>query len=440
MSYVLTKNLKREVTSKNVNNLTFYIFVFYMISFLLHFGERIPIYGRLRLDLLIVLILSLLLLSQLNKITDRFNDKSNKYLFIYILYIILSLPFVEWPGSVINNFNLFVKASVFFYFPILVLDTSERIKLLIKVYLFCELFRVIEPLFLNIFFGYWGSSTHFGGGEFVNRLSGAPSDIINPNGLAFVIATVYIYIHIFWTSSGYLLKILYALVVPLIIYALILTLSRTGLVSMGVIFCFIFLYSKYKKLLIVLFIAGFLATWSNLTVFQKDRYLSLIGSKDASSSQIESARGRINGLISNLHVIESNPFVGFGLGTSKEASYNYAGSAKIAHIFIIEIIMDTGIIGCLIYIFFLKSIRDQIKNAKIKIRELENNGRAHSDEIIYFKKLCHILHISFWMYLISSLAQDGLLGYHWYFLAGMVVVSYKMINKLVEVETKTFPA
>ena len=34
---------------------------------------------------------------------------------------------------------------------------------------------------------YWGDAAHIGGGEFLNRLSGAPSDVINPNGLAFVI-------------------------------------------------------------------------------------------------------------------------------------------------------------------------------------------------------------------------------------------------------------
>src|SRR2546430_8139392 len=58
---------------------------------------------------------------------------------------------------------------------------------LLVVYVATQLWRVLEPLYLHVTSGYWGSATSLGNWESMDRLARSPYDIINPNGLGFVI-------------------------------------------------------------------------------------------------------------------------------------------------------------------------------------------------------------------------------------------------------------
>src|SRR5690606_18405840 len=195
----------------------------------------------------------------------------------------ISLPLVEWPGSVIrNNLSEFVKAVVFFFFAALLIDSERRLKLFLVVFLGCQVIRVFEPLFLNLTEGYWGSKTYLGHGEFSQRLAGAPSDVINPNELGFVIVTIIPFIHYLLWPRGFKFKFIYLLLLFPILYALILTQSRGAFVALLVIAFFIFKESKQKfRLILVSIVIGFLG-WSGMSDDQKDRYLSLIGKSETS--------------------------------------------------------------------------------------------------------------------------------------------------------------
>ena len=55
------------------------------------------------------------------------------------------------------------------------------------MYTATQVWRVLEPLYMHLRSGYWGDFTSLGNWEYMDRLSGSPYDIINPNGLGFVI-------------------------------------------------------------------------------------------------------------------------------------------------------------------------------------------------------------------------------------------------------------
>src|SRR5690606_27442589 len=98
---------------------------------------------------------------QREKVSGWSKDPISSSVLLLILYIFISLPLVEWPGSVIrNNLSQFVKAVVFFFFAALLIDSNRRLKLFLVVFLGCQVIRVFEPLFLNVTQGYWGSKTH----------------------------------------------------------------------------------------------------------------------------------------------------------------------------------------------------------------------------------------------------------------------------------------
>src|SRR5262249_35292679 len=145
----------------------------------------------------------------------------DKWLLILLVYSILTVPFVEWPGSVIKvGLPNFIKAIVFYYFTIAFVKTERDLKLLIVVFLAGQVFRVLEPLYLNVTQGYFGSQASMAGGtESLDRLSGGPYDVVNPNGLAFIICTALSLLYFLMSRSSWKLRILLLPIAALLLYA-----------------------------------------------------------------------------------------------------------------------------------------------------------------------------------------------------------------------------
>src|SRR5690606_1226423 len=127
--------------------------------------------------------------------------------------------------------------------------SDKRLKWALVVFVGCQVIRVLEPLYLNITDGYWGSKTHLGGGEFASRLAGAPTDVINPNELGFVIVTAIPFLHYLLFSRGWICKLIYLSLMPALMYALILTMSRGAFLALLVVAWVVWKESKHKLFL-----------------------------------------------------------------------------------------------------------------------------------------------------------------------------------------------
>src|SRR5690606_32457708 len=156
------------------------------------------------------------------------------------------------------------------------IDTEFRLKWFVGVFLFCQIFRVLEPLYLNVTQGYWGSATSLSNNEFADRLSGAPADVINPNELGFVIVTIIPFLHYIVFPRNLKFKFLYIFLMPLLFYALVLAMSRGAFIALFVIGFFILKDSKRKSRLLVVTVIGIVLALSMMASVQRDRYLSLV--------------------------------------------------------------------------------------------------------------------------------------------------------------------
>lgn len=392
------------------------MFVLYQLFFFLNLPARIPGIGGLRPTVLMFLVISFLLILQRERITHKFNQPIFKAFSAFLIMLVLTLPFVTFPGSVIkNNLQNFIKAIVFLYFCALILDTEKRLKISLFIFVACQLIRVLEPLYLNLTSGYWGSSTYMGDSEYANRLSGAPADVINPNELGFVIVTVIPFLHYFLLSRGWMLKVFYFFLLALLLYALILTMSRGAFLALLVVGWFVFKESKQKIFLIVIGTFGVIAALSVMNDVQRDRYLSLFSSD---SKQSSSAEGRINGMIKEFELGLERPIFGFGLGTTNEAKFNTFGQSQASHNMYMELLIEVGIVGIIFFGRFIFAIRKQLALG-IKLANQSDN---------FYHLLFKVLNVIFWMFAVYSINYWGLSQYYWYNLAGIVIAASILMN------------
>jgi len=97
----------------------FNLYLLFIVSYLLHFPARVSVLGAIRFDLLIAGVLFIGLLKETHEAKENFAHPITKSLYAILIYIVLTLPFVEWPGSVLKgNLIPFIKSLMFFSLPL----------------------------------------------------------------------------------------------------------------------------------------------------------------------------------------------------------------------------------------------------------------------------------------------------------------------------------
>lgn len=420
-------SLKKIKTFEPVSTFTFGLFTYFNIDFFLHLSARIPGYGLIRPTLLLVLFLTFLLFTQRHKFHDIYQTEPFKRIKWLIFYLGLSFFLVRWPGSALNNLPLFVKAVCFFFFTAMIVDSTKRLKMFLLVFICCQLLRVYEPLYMNLTQGYWGDKTYLGAGEFAQRLGGAPSDIINPNELGFVIATMVPFLYYLLWGGRFKAKVLFLILLPPLLYALILTMSRGALLALLVVGWMVFRVSKYKILLIVAALGVAVAGWSVMTDVQKDRYLSLVSSDSVSEGAAASADGRFRGMVNEMTLgLTTRPILGNGLGTTGEVKAHELGRSQASHNLYAELLIEVGAVGMFFFLSYLVNLRKYLKTLIDRLK-----SQQEAADSLFWMNLSYALIAVFWMYAVYSVNYYGLSVYYWYLFGGLVIAVDRIYKREV---------
>lgn len=413
------------------NALAFRLFLVLVVFTLLSIPGRLEFLGVFRPTVTLVVLVGLLILMRR---TSGEKDPSRTTLLLNVLvgYVVVTLPFIQWPGSVLRfGLENFVKAIVFFYFCVQLVDDTQRLRLFIYVVLGCQIFRVLEPLTLHLTTGYWGSAAYMADGRFMDRLSGAPSDIINPNGLAFVVLTAIPFMHyLLGGSPSRSARLLYLLLLVPLLYALLLTGSRSGMVGLVVVGGFILLNSKRKALMAMCVGIAALAMISTMDADQRDRYLSIF---DRQTQNAATATGRLEGVTRDLDVAMTRPIFGHGIGTSREALANIAGVDQYSHNLYTETFIEIGVVGLSIYLAVLISIVGNVRavSAALRVAKASNGSSKTSRRAmeLSFCQRCGVATLG-WVIMCAtfSLASYGLSEFYWYMTAGISVALKRIVD------------
>lgn len=408
----------------------FILYILFMVSYFLHLPSRVPVIGEWRLEFLLgaVLLIGAVVTGSFGRAWAVRSHVFRRLVWL-IAFIVLSIPLVTWPGSVIR-FNLinYIKVVFFFIITVAFVDSEKRLKWFLFIFVFCQLLRIGEPLYLHLTTGYWGdfAYSHVGGEITVlKRLAGAPHDIVNSNQLAWVIVSTVPFIYYMGVrSKKILLNILCVPVLVALGYALFLTGSRSGLVCLTVvIFCIAWFgpgrarrIALISAMLLPLIFVGV----DRLDINMLTRYRSLI---DHSVAGGDTAVGRIYGVMSNMRTIVENPIFGHGVGTSRETNYNaHGGHVQVTHNLYIESIQEIGVVGFILLLLYLQSIGSSL----IRTNRFFSCGNSTS-----LSRLTQATLVWFIMNVIYSFSCYGLSSWEWYFFGGITHVSWVLSRKYI---------
>ena len=405
-------------------NAGLYLYLVFMTSWFLHLPARLEFLGTIRFDLLLVCLLAAFAFAKPRSAAGS-TSEADKVLRVLIAYAIVTVPLVYWPGSVVKSgLPNFIKAIVFFYFTIAFVRTEADLKKLVLVFVALQTLRILEPLYLNIMYGYWGSKASMANWESLERLSGAPSDVINPNGLAFLVCTVLPFLY-FMAGRSFMTRVAAALAALLCIYALALTGSRSGIVGLAVVMLGIVAKSKSPGGFVAASIFGLVAGGVGFLFLDpdlQDRYLSVVGLGEKNAGTLDE---RLEGMTTQLGVLMHRPIFGHGLGTSAEANGNfstsgpYAGWEMPAHNLYLEIGQELGVFGIIIFLFFIKAIFAGFAQSRRACMHHQVTGEL-------LPKMIDAMQVWLWMNLVFSFASYGLSSYEWYLFGGLSVVLQRL--------------
>lgn len=409
----------------------FNLLVLLILMTLLNVPNRLPWVGYARPTLWLVGLITLLILLSRNQRQPITPTATSRLLMVLVGYVFVAIPFAEWPGSALNTgIDKFLSAVVFFFFPFYLVETPRQLRRIVLVFTGCQMFRALEPLYLHLTTGYWGSAAHMGNGEFMDRLSGAPCDIVNPNGLAFVIMTTIPFLHyIFGGDRRPAYKAVYAILLPLLLFALILTGSRSGIIGLVVIYAFVILRSKHQVAMILAAAIVMIAMFMMMDDNTKDRYLSIVSGNTKNSATSED---RINGTFENFKVGMRRPIFGHGIGTSREANGHFFGGDQMSHDLYAEVFIELGAIGLVIYLGVLYSIVRSVLEVRpagrriwLLARSRGSTSKALRNRLLFYHRCAEAIFVFSIMCMVFSLASYGLSEFYWYLTAG---ISVSLIN------------
>ena len=412
------------------------VFLIFIISYFLHMTARVPALAVIRFDLVLGILVLLFGVFSKPADDDRFKLTVTKRLLLFLGYVLLSLPLVTWPGSVVK-FHLipWIKVALFLVLLLLTVKTTKQLKLVIVVFVGCQVFRALEPLYMHITTGYWGDIAYsMGGSSSLDRLAGSPYDIVNANQLAWVIVTALPFLYYLLGYAGTISKILLVCVTPPLVYALLLTGSRSGLLCLVfTVFAIVWVSENRKKaftVAMIIFIPVSIYAASQLSDDMFTRYLSLV---DSTVAGADTAQGRVDGIVRGIGSISNNPLFGNGLGTSGETNHNVlGGSAQITHNLYLEILQETGLIG---FTLFALTVVAMLKALKIAQANLEEQGLGRKE---WLYRLILATRVWIYMDLFYSLSCFGVRSWEWYFFGGVSTLCLVFSQKIESTNKKSF--
>ncbi len=344
----------------------------------------------------------------------------DKAYFAFVLVCLISVMFAGDIGRAWDSFFEFFKVFLVYFFVSRIANTPKRMNAIVWLYL----------LSLGFVAGY--SIYNYYAGHFIIRmgiqravgLGGTEGNYSDPNSLSntLVLGLPFLFFMARYYKTRLKKLLLYG-ILPMVLWTIVLTGSRGGMIGVIFVSLFIAFSSRHKLVTAVISIFVMVAVAAVMPEQYKARFMTVFHVEDKDKTgAAESAQGRINGLIWGLKFLVERPLTGVGIGNFRWAYRMQGGIWLDAHNLIGKLAGELGLPGITTFVYFLIIYFKSLKRVKLKYLEQE-----WDDDIYTF--LLKALKVSMITLLFQGFFGHNLYRYNWYIYACFLVMIIQITNR-----------
>jgi len=390
-------------------------FIIYMIIYILRPGERIPLLAPFRIEFVVGILLLVLVgvSSAIKGRGVRFPlDNISRAFLLFFLALGFSFVFSEWKMGSYAEIMKFIKIFILYYFIVVFVDNEKRFQIAFWIITLLTCLIGIEAAF-NYFSG------HYRFNQGIMRIGGATSYGEHANSMAMYMATtVPFLIYLFIKYKHALTRIMLIGLMAVCFVTLIITGSRSGILTMlGILMAYAW-FSRRRVAYFAIIIGVCVVTWFVMPDQYKMRYGSIVSSHIDGSSQ-----GRLDAWKAGAQMFIEKPLFGVGVGVFPAAYLMRGGIYLSSHSLYVETLATTGIAGAFLWGLFIYRLIKLMAEMKRRWK----SPPALAQNILVFRKANYAILVGLF---VGGVFGHILLRDTWYIVAGLVVARHNALRKL----------
>lgn len=410
-------------------NILFYGLLVYSFIYYSQIGSRIPVLGKIRIELLVgIFNLCIYILYYFQGRIDTQKNPLNKYCFLFLAIIVITIPFALNKTIALNDFVLVFKSFTIFLIITGGITSHKQLKIFIYLYLILICWLYIEPFVLSL------RGMGFRYNNHMMRLFGVTGAFAHPNSLGSIASSGFpFFYYLFLLTDKLKLKLFYIALIIIGIRVVMLTQSRTAFVSVAAFAFFVWIYSKKKIGMAVFFIICMIVTWQFASEETKSRFETLgnatevITTDNVDDAVLEhgsmAARWRL--IHRSFSIFLENPIIGVGIGNFVVASYRKYDKWFPTHNLYTQILAELGIIGFLLFALIILTTTRNLNKARAILKEI-------SEEETFLDYMAMAVKIFLFMRLVVGLFGHDLYYNYWWLSGGLSIVILTICSKKKE--------
>jgi putative inorganic carbon (HCO3(-)) transporter len=337
----------------------------------------------------------------------------DKSLVLFVGAALMSLITSIWISHSYEIWYKLFRLLIFYFLITRLISTKRQLKVLLMVIILSGAFHAAASTI-----NYYNGIRDYSMG--IYRAVGLDTEYGQPNSLAATLVYTLPFIYYYFTrETSRFSKILLISITPVILWCIILSGSRTGM--MGVIFfvLLIVLESRHKFVLLGAGAIILLSTWAVMPDQYKGRFISTTDFSSQTGAA-QSARGRIHGLTRGIEMLTDRPILGYGIGNFGTAdAIVYKTSWLQAHNLYGQIMSELGMVGTIAFIIWMYYL---FKTSKIAQRYFKEKDR-------FLYKTAILVRVQTLCLFFMGLGGHNMYRYNWFIASAAATLLLKFITE-----------
>ncbi len=379
--------------------------------------------------LAIALIISLVVHYRLLNAKPFYSSRITWALVAFVIVDYLSIPFAVWRGGALLVANELGKTFIFYFCLINLITNSKELRRFLWVYVLGVGWLAGSSI--------WAYGAHPYYAQGIQRATSLEVTWGDPNGTASNLAlTIPVLFALLGGTKRLLGRAIIVGLLGLYLVTIVLTGSRAGIVVTTLMFLATAVLSSKRLLLVPALLIFFVVGWAFMPAEYQQRYRTLldvaqdVNNPNPTTSEAESAHGRIIGFEVAMQMFKDRPILGVGAGDfpaawwAKNTPYSYHGYKgwHQPHNLPGQVLAELGLLGVFSFGYFLFAILRENRAVRRQLKMLENPppllvGMGNAIVVVVLGLF------------VGGLSSHNLYRYNWYLAGGLAVLLRRIADR-----------